>query len=161
MIRVLEIILIGAGATACIDLWALLLWRVFGVRSLDYCLLGRWVLYMRRGKIVHENIAASSAQQHECKIGWGAHYSIGVAFAILFAMITVDGWFLRPTLVPALLFGIATVALPFFTMQPAFGLGIAASRTKNPNAARLKSLSTHAVFGGGLYLSAWLLSRAS
>jgi hypothetical protein len=48
--------------------------------------------------------------------------------------------------------------VPFFTMQPSFGLGIAASKTPHPNQARLKSLMTHTVFGVGLYLSAALLS---
>lgn len=50
------------------------------------------------------------------------------------------------------LFGIATVAVPFFTMQPAFGLGIAASKAPNPTAARLTSLGTHTVFGVGLWV---------
>jgi hypothetical protein len=69
-----------------------------------------------------------------------------------------SGWIERPTLLPALILGIAAVAVPFFTMQPAFGLGIAASRTPSPNSMRLKSLTTHAVFGLGLYCSAYLLA---
>jgi len=56
---------------------------------------------------------------------------------------------------PALAVGIGTVAAPFFLMQPGMGAGIAASRTPRPNAARLQSLLTHAVFGLGLYVSAW------
>jgi hypothetical protein len=39
-------------------------------------------------------------------------------------------------------------------MQPAFGLGVAASRTSRPMQARLKSVATHLVFGFGLYASA-------
>ena len=34
--------------------------------------------------------------------------------------------------------------------------GMAASRTPAPNAARLQSLLTHAVFGLGLYLGGWV-----
>jgi hypothetical protein len=37
-------------------------------------------------------------------------------------------------------------------MQPAFGFGVAASKTPNPAQARLRSLMNHAVFGFGLYL---------
>jgi len=157
---VLQIVLVGIGATLGIDLWALLLRRAFGVRSLDYCLLGRWVSHMRQGRIVHEAIGASAAQPYECAIGWTAHYSIGVAFAVIFTMLVSRGWLERPTFLPALGFGIITVAVPFLTMQPAFGLGIAASRTKNPTAARLKSLTTHAIFGAGMYGSAVLLRAA-
>ncbi len=64
----------------------------------------------------------------------------------------------RPTLWPALLYGIATVVFPFFVMQPALGLGVAGSRTPNPLQARAKSLATHTVFGGGLYVCALLLT---
>ena len=155
----IRIVLIGIGATVCIDLWALLLRGLFGVRSLDYCLLGRWLSHMRRGRIMHESIAAAARQPHECKIGWTAHYAIGVVFAVIFTLLVKDAWLHRPTLVPALVFGLATVAVPFLTMQPAFGLGIAARRTARPWAARIKSVATHTVFGAGLYVSAVLISR--
>ncbi|MNT97543.1 hypothetical protein D3C72_2398910 [compost metagenome] len=65
---------------------------------------------------------------------------------------------MRPTLAPALIVGLATVAAPFFLMQPGMGAGIAASKTPNPHIARLRSLLTHAVFGIGLYLSGLLLA---
>jgi hypothetical protein len=55
---------------------------------------------------------------------------------------------------PALLFGVGTVLVPFLVMQPSFGLGIASSKAPNPTAARLRSLMAHAVFGVGLYLCA-------
>ena len=153
-----DAVLIGAGATLLIDLWALLLRRAFSIRSLDYCLLGRWVLYIRRGVVKHENIGAAARQPHECTVGWTTHYLIGTTFAFVFVLLASEGWLTRPTLLPALAFGIATVVVPFFTMQPSFGLGIAASKTPHPNRARLKSLMTHTVFGVGLYLSAALLS---
>ena len=155
---VLRIVLIGVAATLAIDLWALLLKRAFGIRSLDYCLLGRWVSHMRRGTIAHESIAAAPSQRSECRIGWASHYSIGIAFAAGFAMLAGAEWLNHPTFLPALVFGVATVAVPFFTIQPAFGLGVASSKTKNPAAARLKSLSTHAVFGMGLYFGAVVLA---
>jgi hypothetical protein len=59
-------------------------------------------------------------------------------------------------LLPALIVGLITVAAPFLIMQPGMGAGIAA-KTPNPTAARLRSLATHAVFGIGLYGSAWLV----
>jgi hypothetical protein len=158
--RVLDIadaVLIGVGATVLIDLWALLLRRVFSVRSLDYCLLGRWVLHIPRGVVRHKNIAAAARQPHECTIGWTTHYLIGTTFALVFVLLASDGWLARPTLLPALAFGAATVVVPFFTMQPSFGLGIAASKTPHPNRARLKSLMTHSMFGLGLYVSAALV----
>ena len=157
LLLLVSAVFVGLGATLLIDLWALFLRRTFGIPSLNYCLLGRWVLYMADRKIAHESIAATPQKAHECTIGWISHYSIGSAFALLFVLLASDNWLARPTLLPALAFGIATVLVPFFVMQPAFGLGVAASKTPSPNKARLKSVMTHAVFGAGLYLSARLL----
>lgn len=93
--------------------------------------------------------------------GWLAHYATGIVFAIGFVAWAGSSWLQHPTPMPALVFGIVTAAAPFLIMQPAFGLGIAASRTSNPPRARLRSLMNHAVFGAGLYLfgllAGWLL----
>lgn len=147
-------VLIGAGATMCIDLWALVLARGCGIRSMNYCLLGRWVLHMPSGRFVHENIARSEARPHECHAGWSVHYGIGIAFAAAFLMIAPNGWLSAPSLKPALTFGVATVAVPFLTVQPGFGLGLASSKSPNPWHSRLKSAVTHSVFGLGLYAAA-------
>jgi len=157
--HVVEAVLVGVGATLLIDLWALFLRRAFSIPSLNLCLLGRWVLYIPEGKIVHESITATPQKPHECIVGWIAHYMIGVTFALLFVLLASGSWLARPTLLPALAFGIATVLVPFFTMQPSFGLGVAASKTPHPNRARLKSLMTHSVFGVGLYVWAYVLSH--
>ena len=87
-------------------------------------------------------------------IGWITHYAIGVAFALLLPAVWGAAWIRHPTLFPALIVGIGTVAAPYFVMQPAMGAGIAASRTPRPTAARLHSLVMHAVFGLGLYAAA-------
>ncbi len=147
----LTTLVMGAGATAAIDLWNAVLFRAFGVRSLDYCVLGRWVRGLARGRFVHRGLPTAPALPGECPIGWLAHYGIGLTLAVAFVGLATPQWLASPTLGPALAFGLATVVFPFFVMQPAFGLGIAASRTPNPAAARLKSLGTHAVFGLALY----------
>lgn len=155
----LHALFVGVGATVVIDLWALLLRRLFGIGSLSNCLLGRWILYMPSGTFMHRSIAAAAAKQHECTVGLAAHYAIGIAFALAFVLLTGADWLATPTLLPALAFGVVTVIVPYFTLQPAFGLGIAAAKTPTPNRARVKSLSTHVWFGIGLYLSALLLRQ--
>ena len=151
--------LVGIGATLLIDLWALLLRRAFSIPSLSYCLLGRWVLHMPGGTFVHRSIAAAPPKPHECATGWMAHYLIGTVFAVVFVLLASGRWLERPTLWPALAFGVATTLVPYFVMQPSLGLGFAASRTPRPNQARLKSLATHTVFGLGLYLWALVWGR--
>ena len=147
-------IAIGVGATLVMDLWNLFLERTFGIPSLDYCLLGRWLRHMPGGTLRHASIAAAPRKPLECTVGWIAHYSIGVVFALVFVVLASGDWLARPTLLPALLYGVGTVVFPFFILQPSLGLGIAASRAPRPSRARLKSLVTHTVFGVGLYVCA-------
>ena len=73
-------VLIGAGATMVMDLWAALL-RRFGVPSLNLDFLGRWIGHLARGHWMHVSIAAAAPIRGERWIGWCAHYSIGVAFS--------------------------------------------------------------------------------
>jgi len=113
---------------------------------------------MANGAFTHPSIAAAPQQPAECPIGWIAHYTIGVLFALTLVALATAQWLQSPTLVPALVFGIVTVGFPLFIMQPAFGLGLAASKAPNPMQARLRSLMNHVVFGVGLYLSALALS---
>jgi hypothetical protein len=155
--HILGATLIGLGATLVIDLWALLLRRGFDIPSLDYCLLGRWLLHMPGGTFVHARIAAAAPRRHECAVGWMAHYLIGTGLALVFVALASGTWLERPTLLPALAFGMVTVLVPLLIMQPAFGLGIAAAKAPKPSHARLKSLMTHTVFGVGLYICASLL----
>lgn len=157
----LRVIAIGVGATAVMDLWALFLKRVFGIPSLDYAWVGRWIGHFRAGRFAHPNIVQAAAIPGEAAIGWGAHYAIGIVFAALLMVLAGPGWAQSPTLLPALGVGIATVVSPFFLMQPAFGFGIAASRTPRPAVARQRSLMAHVSFGVGLYLSALLVAVIS
>ena len=152
-------ILIGIGATAVMDIWAVVMKRVFGVPSLNYAMVGRWLGHMPSGQFAHSNIANASYVSGERIIGWIAHYVIGVVFAGLLLFVWGLNWARDPSVIPALLVGAGTVAAPFFIMQPCMGLGFAASKTPSPNVARLRSLIAHTAFGVGLFLSAWLSAQ--
>ena len=177
------IILTGTGATLVMDAWVLLRRRLFGVRALDYALVGRWLVHLsratrpriaanrRRGlrprgaaptasgpKAPPANgagnpVAAAPSVPGERAIGWIAHYAIGIVFAGALVAAAGPEWCRAPTLAPALLVGIGSVAAPFLVLQPAFGMGLAAHRTASPWSARMQTLVTHAVFGLGLHLS--------
>lgn len=149
-------LLIGAGATVVMDIWAIARRRLLGVPLPDYGLVGRWLAYLARGRFRHDRIAAMPHVPRERLIGWSAHYLIGVAFAAMLLAIWGLDWARHPTLGPALIVGIGTVAAPFLIMQPGMGAGIAASRTPRPAAARVQSLVTHAIFGLGLYATGWV-----
>jgi hypothetical protein len=145
--------LIGAGATLVMDIWAAVIGR-FGIASLNFALLGRWLGHLPRGQWFHESIAKAPRVPHELLMGWCAHYTIGISFATLVLATFGVGWARSPTLYPALFIGIATVLAPWFILQPALGAGIAASKTPMPVFNAVKSLITHVVFGIGLFLAA-------
>lgn len=147
-------VVVGLGATLFMDLWALFLKHAFRIAPADYCLVGRWFRHMPEGTFMHASIVNAPPKRFECAVGWVAHYVIGAMYALALVALVSGAWLTRPTLLPALLFGVVSVLVPFLLMQPSFGLGMAASRTPNPTLARLRSLMAHTSFGIGLYVSA-------
>lgn len=150
---VLRAVLIGVGGTLSMDLWALVL-RQFGIPSLNFAFLGRWIGHLHEGQLVHEKIALAPPVRAERLIGWLAHYSIGVSFSTLLLFVFGLGWARSPSLLPALFIGVVTVAAPLLVLQPALGAGIASRKTPNPLFNTMKSLLTHTVYGTGMYLTA-------
>lgn len=150
--------LIGCGATIVMDAWLILLRRM-GIPTLDFALLGRWVGHMFRGRLRHAAIAKAPPIPAERLLGWCAHYAIGIVFALMLAAAAGASWIDRPSVKPALAFGILSVGAPLFVLQPAMGAGFAASRTPTPLKNCLRSLANHTVFGLGLYLSALVLAQ--
>ena len=150
--------IVGLGGAALMDAWGLAAKRAFGVRGLDYAMLGRWIGHLARGRVFHESIASADPINGERPLGWVAHYSIGVGFAVLLLALFGMEWAVAPTIWPALVIGWATIVAPWFIMQPGMGAGIAASKTPNPRSARLRNLATHTIYGIGLYLTAVALS---
>lgn len=151
-------LLLGIGATLVMDIWGSARGVIFGLPKADYGLVGRWIGHMRNGQFRHERIAAAAPVAGERMLGWFVHYLTGIAFAALLLAIRGTSWAREPALLPAVVFGMATVAVPFLLMQPCMGLGVAASRAPRPHVARAQSLLTHAIFGLGLYLAARLFS---
>lgn len=158
---VLRAIAMGVAGSALMDLWSAVLRRRFRIQTLDYRLLGRWIGHFPRGRFMHQRIADTDPVRGERAIGWLAHYAIGVTFAFLLLAIWGREWADAPSIWPALAVGLGTIVAPWFVMQPAMGAGIAASRTSNPTASRLRNLGTHAVYGVGLYAAAAAISLIS
>jgi len=148
-------LVVGVGATAVMDIWGLVRHPLLGMPRMDYALLGRWVGHMAAGQFRHRAIGSSAPVRGERLVGVAVHYLIGTGFAALLLAAWGLDWLHRPTLAPALVVGLATVAAPLLVMQPAMGAGLAARRAPRPGAVRLQSLLTHAVYGLGLYLAGW------
>ena len=148
-------VLIGVGATLTMDVWAALL-RRFGIPSLNFAFLGRWLGHLSEGRFVHESIGKAAPVRGELLVGWGAHYAIGISFAALLLLVFGLDWARSPSIGPALFIGIVTVVAPLFVLQPALGAGIASMKTPTPLFNIAKSVATHTIFGVGLFLAARL-----
>ena len=151
------VVLIGAGATALMDAWVLLLSRA-GVPTTSFAMVGRWIGHMARGRFAHSAIAKAAPIRNELGLGWLTHYVIGVAYAALFVAMQGEAWLERPTVLPALVFGVVTVVAPWFVMQPAMGAGFLALKTPTPLKNGVRSLANHVVFGLGMYVTAAALA---
>lgn len=95
----LRAILIGAGATIVMDVWALLL-RQLGVPSLNFAFLGRWIGHLPRGRWQHSSMASAQPVRGESLIGWCAHYSIGITISALLLWTQGLGWARSPSALP-------------------------------------------------------------
>jgi hypothetical protein len=157
-LSLISAVILGIGATFTFDLWALFLRFAFTITPSNFCLVGRWLLYLPEGTIRHSSLASAPRKNTECTMGWIAHYIIGVIFAIAFVAFAGRIWLQFPTPIPAIIFGLVTVLAPFFIMQPLFGLGFAASKMSNPMMHRLRSVLNHMAFGVGLYLFGLLVN---
>jgi len=149
----LTVVLIGVGATLFMDIWLMFLKRL-GVQTLNFAFIGRWVGHLCRGRVAHAAISKAAPVRHELLLGWLTHYAVGLVFAAVLVGVAGMGWVAAPALLPAVALGVGTVVFPLFVMQPAMGLGVAASRTPAPLKNCLRSVVNHAVFGLGLFVSA-------
>jgi len=121
--------------------------------------VGRWFLYIFKGKFVHEDINKSPPLKNEklwCLI---SHYLIGVGLSGVYLLFEV----VEPTIqnqywIP-LVYGIVTVFLPWFWLLPSTGYGFIASKASNRFAVIRTNLINHTNFGLGLMIWTMLFHR--
>jgi hypothetical protein len=160
---VLELILkatvIGAGATALMDVWAIFLNAAFKMPLPNWALVGRWFCGLTGGKVFHDDIAAAAPWPNELAVGWIAHYAIGILYAGALIFFAGPEWLAAPTFLPAWIVGMVTVGAGWFLLQPGMGAGWAASKRPNPMQVRLFNILAHTVFAAGLYGTALIVAR--
>jgi hypothetical protein len=150
-------VLIGVGATALLDLWALILQAFFKIPAPNWGLVGRWFCHLTEGKVFHDDIGLARPYAFERTVGWLGHYAIGIVYAGALLALVHPGWASAPTLAPALAVGLVTVGAGWFLLQPGMGAGVAASKRPNARQIRVLNIVGHLVFGLGLYGSALII----
>lgn len=143
--------IIGIGGTLAMDVWAVVLWMVFGQGAPNWAPVGRWAGHLGNGRIFHNNIADAAPVSGEQAIGWIVHYGVGIAYGMVLAIVMGSAWLAAPTFLPAFVWGILTVSAGWFLLQPGLGLGWAASKTPNPTRVRAMNLVAHTIFALGMW----------
>lgn len=150
--------LVGVGGTITLDLYAWFMARVMGVTATNWAMVGRWFGNMTRGQFVQAAMSQAGPVKGELAIGWIAHFAIGIGYGLLLLTLWGKAWLEHPTLLPPMILAWALLAAPYFIMMPGMGMGIAGSRTPQPNVTRLKSVMGHSVFGLGMYATGMALA---
>lgn len=148
---------IGIGATVLMDVWAIVLWKVFRQGRPNWAPVGRWFWHLKDGTVFHDDIGKAEPYAGELALGWIGHYAVGILYGVILALVMGAGWFAAPTFLPAWILGIVTVGAGWFLLQPGLGIGVAASKLPNANTVRALNLVAHTIFALGLYGTALLL----
>ncbi len=153
---VIESILMGVFATLFMDLIAIFLTK----RKLIYSFIepeaiGRWFLYIFKGKFIHQNINQTPPLKNEklwCLI---SHYLIGIILAGVYLFVELKVPAIRDQAWIILAYGIATVFFPWFWLLPSIGIGFMASESPKRKLIIRTNLVNHTMFGLGLLL--WII----
>ncbi len=154
---ILEMILMGIFATFFMDFLAVFLVKRKLIHSfIEPEAVGRWFLYMFRGKFIHKDIHKTPALKNEKLWCFISHYLIGIVFAGVYLFLEIREPILRDHTWMTLVFGIATVFFPWFWLLPSIGLGFMASKSSNRSLIIRTNLVNHTNFGVGLFI--WVVS---
>ncbi len=127
-----------------------------GIRSgVSVALVGRWALWLLRGRLYHPEIRATPPLPGEVRAGWIFHLLIGggVVGALYPLPFLLLGQPLPSNhLLGGLLYGLATSLLPWLILLPAFGWGLGGRRGPSGSNALLASPLSHLPYGLGVGL---------
>ncbi|MCP4686238.1 MAG: DUF2938 domain-containing protein [bacterium] len=156
MIFPVEAILMGLLATVFMDLLAVRLAKMNVIHPpIGPEAVGRWTLYMFRGKFIHKDIHKTPALSNEKSAALLSHYLIGIVLAGVYLLLELKAPTIRNQLWMPLIFGLATVLLPWLWLYPSMGLGFLASKAPRRSPYIVTSLVNHTNFGLGLCL--WIV----
>jgi hypothetical protein len=148
--------LMGVAATLVMDLLAIPLAKMKVIHPLTGPEeIGRWALYMLRGKITHDDINRTPALSYEKPAALLSHYLIGIALAGGYLLLELNVPSIRHQWWMPLAFGVATVLLPWLWLYPSIGLGVLASKAPRRSPYIITSVVNHTNFGLGFLV--WIV----
>jgi len=146
----MDIIIAGIIACLAMDIFQRLLLATIGQPPSNWAVVGRWAFAVLRTARVHQpDIEDMPEAPRELPFGWLVHYAVGIGYAAVYAALMRAG-LLTSSLVDGLLFGIASVVVPWFFFLPVMGKGLMGKHTPAPVRVCTLAMANHCVFGVGM-----------
>ena len=114
-------------------------------------LIGRWATRTARGGWRGDDVSVRPTSRGEDALGIAVHYATGVALTWLYVL-ACERADVRPGPRLAMLYGVATSALPLFVMFPSMGYGCCGIRSGEAARMLRVMLLGHVAFGAGIGL---------
>lgn len=150
-------ILMGIFATYFMDYIARILIKGKIVKSvIEPEAIGRWFLYLFKGKFIHNDIHETPVLNNEKFWCLFSHYLIGIVLAGIYLLLELNLPIIRDQTWMALIFGITTVIFPWFWLFPSMGLGFMASKSPDRSRIIITNLVNHTNFGLGIFF--WIVT---
>ena len=128
-----------------------------GIRTgVNGAYIGRWVMGVLGGVLMHQDIAKTKPVKNEVRIGQLFHFIIGGgAVAILYPVfLTTIGLEVTANhLIMSAIFGLLTSVFPWFVLMPSFGWGLFGAKTPFKSKPILSPIISHLFFGLGIGLT--------
>jgi hypothetical protein len=119
----LRAVAIGVGATVVMDLWAVLLQRLFRVQPSNWAMVGRWVGHFSNGKFLHDRSRMRGPYVVSWRLAGLSTTSPASRMARCYSVSGASSGRGAPRCLPALILSWVALVAPFFVLQPGMGLG--------------------------------------
>ncbi|KJF42175.1 DUF2938 family protein [Draconibacterium sediminis] len=151
-----QIILSGTFATIIMDLCASFLAKRKIIHPfITQNELGRWFLYLFKGKYFHQNITTTPPLKNEKLWCFISHYLIGIVLTgFYFGMELKFPWMKNQFWLP-IFYGFVTVIFPWFWLLPSINMGFVAAKSEQRSKIIRTNITNHTVFGLGILL--WMI----
>jgi len=153
---IIESILSGVFATFIMDAFAKFLARRKIIHPfITSNELGRWFLYLFRGKFIHVDISTTPPLKNEKLWCHLSHYIIGVILSGFYLYLVYRFPIFNKHIWLAIIYGITTVVFPWFWLLPSINLGFIAIKAEKRLQIIKTNMLNHTNFGIGIFL--WML----
>ena len=101
---------------------------------------------MTGGQLIARDLESQADRKNELAVGWLVHYSVAIGYAAVYAWL-MHATILQAGLIDGLIFGVISVAVPWFFFLPCLGKGMLARLAPNPPLVCALALMMHSLFG--------------